>query len=295
MKKPEAKCKNFTATCSNGEAVITTADIDDGSTDNCDFTMALDQTVLDCSNASVTVTLTATDDSGNTDNCTAIVTLQGGGGPTLSIADISELEGNFFGFTFYQFAVTRSGTTNATSVQYATADGTATVSGNDYLSASGTLYWSNGGSDVKYILVLVKKDNLVEPDEIFTVNLSNPTGGASISDGEGEGEIVNDDGSALIGNNDPINQISGREIDVELTLYPNPTSDVLNIGIRAELVDNESLRGIIVDASGRTIQSFEIQESNSKTDVSGLRSGMYFLTIFKNEKTVILRRFAKAD
>jgi len=42
------------------------------------------------------------------------------------------------------------------------------------------------------VTVLVKGDTLVEPDETFFVNLSSPSG-ATISDGQGQGTIVNDD------------------------------------------------------------------------------------------------------
>ena len=39
-------------------------------------------------------------------------------------------------------------------------------------------------------------DTTVEPDETFTVNLSNPTGGLTITDGQGVGAILNDDPAA---------------------------------------------------------------------------------------------------
>ena len=61
----------------NGEASITTASVDNGTFDNCTFTLSLDNTSFDCSNVGAnTVTLTATDASGNVGSATATVTVE---------------------------------------------------------------------------------------------------------------------------------------------------------------------------------------------------------------------------
>jgi len=75
-------------------------------------------------------------------------------------------------------------------VDYATGDGTATA-GSDYVAKAGTLTFP-AGTTVRTISVLINGDTIVEPDETFFVNLSNPTN-AVIRDGEGRGTIVNDD------------------------------------------------------------------------------------------------------
>ncbi|RJE72867.1 MBG domain-containing protein [Reichenbachiella sp. MSK19-1] len=64
----------------NGNAAITAADIDNGSTDNCtavgDLVMTLDQSEFDCTmSGENTVTLTVTDASGNEATATAVVTI----------------------------------------------------------------------------------------------------------------------------------------------------------------------------------------------------------------------------
>ncbi|HYE63971.1 MAG TPA: Calx-beta domain-containing protein, partial [Pyrinomonadaceae bacterium] len=71
-----------------------------------------------------------------------------------------------------------------------TADGTA-AAGSDYEAASGTLTFAPGETS-KGITVVVNGDTAVEPDETFTVNLSDPTN-ATISDAQGTGTITNDD------------------------------------------------------------------------------------------------------
>jgi len=62
----------------SGTASISTADIDNGSTDNCDIsTMSLDTTSFNCDDLGAnTVTLSVTDSNGNTGTNTAIITVQ---------------------------------------------------------------------------------------------------------------------------------------------------------------------------------------------------------------------------
>jgi len=80
------------------------------------------------------------------------------------------------------------------SVQYSTVSGSANAPA-DYTAASGTLSF-NGGQTTQTIAVTVIGDNLVEPDETLSVNLSNPSG-ASITVASASGSIVNDDNAVL--------------------------------------------------------------------------------------------------
>ncbi len=61
-----------------GNASITAADINNGSTDNCSIdSIIIDETSFDCTDLGVnTVTLTVTDASGNSDTCTTAVTVE---------------------------------------------------------------------------------------------------------------------------------------------------------------------------------------------------------------------------
>lgn len=111
--------------------------------------------------------------------------------PTLSIANASKIEGSSFSTTPLTFTVTLSAASAQTiTVQYATANGTATSPG-DYFSANGTLTF-NPGETSKTLNVSVVGDITVEPDETFKVNLSAPTN-ATVANAVGTGTIVNDD------------------------------------------------------------------------------------------------------
>ena len=76
------------------------------------------------------------------------------------------------------------------SVAYTTQGGTATA-GVDYTSVGGTLTFAPGET-VRTITVPVTTDTLAEPDEAFTLVLTNPTG-ATLGTGTATGTIIDDD------------------------------------------------------------------------------------------------------
>ena len=115
------------------------------------------------------------------------------GGPTVSIADVRAPEGNA-GAADATFTVTLSAASAQTvTVQYATADGTATA-GSDYTARSGTLTFAPGQT-TQPILVPILGDLVDEPDETFRVVLSAPTG-ATLARAEAVGTIADDDDAA---------------------------------------------------------------------------------------------------
>ncbi|NCR43314.1 MAG: tandem-95 repeat protein, partial [Microcystis aeruginosa SX13-01] len=76
-------------------------------------------------------------------------------------------------------------------VDYNTNDGTAKA-GEDYTTVSGKLTF-NAGESVKTITVLINNDTAYEGNETFTLNLSNPTGGAVLGTSTATITIIDDD------------------------------------------------------------------------------------------------------
>lgn len=112
--------------------------------------------------------------------------------PTLSIDDVSLLEGDVGNKTF-TFSVTLSKPSGSqVSVSFGTANGTA-VSPSDYTQTSGSVVF-DAGQTVATISVTVIGENAAEAnnDETFYVNLSTPVG-ATVADGQGLGTILSDD------------------------------------------------------------------------------------------------------
>ena len=121
--------------------------------------------------------------------------------PSLSIGDVSILEGNS-GTKNAAFVVTLTpAATSTVTVNYATANGTATA-GSDYVAKSGTLSFP-AGTTTQTIAVVVNGDAAVEPDETFTVNLTGASG-ATIARAQAVGAIVNDDTSVVLGGPLPV-------------------------------------------------------------------------------------------
>ncbi len=117
--------------------------------------------------------------------------------PTISITDVTVTEGNS-GTSTATFTVNLSNAPSAgqsVTVNFATANGSASA-GSDYVSNSGSLSFGPGQS-TNTIGVLVNGDGIFESDETFFVNLSGAVGG-SISDSQGVGTILNDDGQPSI-------------------------------------------------------------------------------------------------
>ena len=113
------------------------------------------------------------------------------GAPTLAINDVSQVEGNS-GKSSFVFTVSLSNLTDqAVTVQYATADGSAKLTNNDYQSASGILTIPAKTASGT-VTVSVNGDLTQEGDESFFVNLSSAAD-ATIADGQGPGTILNDD------------------------------------------------------------------------------------------------------
>jgi hypothetical protein len=135
------------------------------------------------------VTANATDAVGNTSEFSAGLVIPTPL-PTLSINDVSITEGDS-GTKALNFNVALSAATSATvKVDFATANGTATA-GSDYVATSGTLTF-NPGDLAKPVSVTINGDQTFEPDETFTVNLTNPVN-ATVSKAQGTGTIQNDD------------------------------------------------------------------------------------------------------
>jgi uncharacterized protein len=133
----------------------------------------------------------------------------GGGGVNLAINDVSQDEGNA-GQTAFTFTISLSSATHGgVTFDVATADGTAqddnpTTEDNDYQANSATGVTIPNGQQSAQFTVQVNGDTAQEPNETFFVNVTNVTG-ATVTDGQGQGTIVNDDVTLVL-----ISQVQGN-------------------------------------------------------------------------------------
>lgn len=116
--------------------------------------------------------------------------------PTLTIGDAFVTEGHW-GTATASFAVTLSSNpTEPVTVNYTTADWSATTADGDYQSATGTLTFNPGGPLTQTISVLVNGDRRGEIWEEFVVNITSAD--APVIDGQGMGVISEDEPTLYI-------------------------------------------------------------------------------------------------
>jgi Calx-beta domain/RTX calcium-binding nonapeptide repeat (4 copies)/Bacterial Ig domain len=152
------------------------------------------------------VNISTTTAGGDEPNETVNLSLSGPGGgvslgntsSTLTILDGPDPGQLAFSTSSYNVAegatatitVTRSGGDDgAVSVQYSTADGSATA-GSDYTANSGTLNWADGDTSSKSFTVVTSTGGGDESNETVGLGLSNPGGGASIGNGNATLTII---------------------------------------------------------------------------------------------------------
>lgn len=113
--------------------------------------------------------------------------------PALSVGDVSVLEGDS-GTTIASFLVELSSPAGPGGVSFeaATQDGTATVANNDYTALPNTPFTIPAGQTQVQIDVTVHGDTAQEPNETFSLVVSNVTN-ALVQDSTGTATILNDD------------------------------------------------------------------------------------------------------
>ena len=174
--------------------------------------------------------------------------------PALSINDVTVAEGNS-GTTNFSFTVSLSVPAGPGGVTFdiATADGTATVAGNDYVAQSLTGQTIPAGSSTYTFTVAVNGDGTVEPNETFFVNVTNITG-ATAADAQGLGTINNDDVAIT-----PIHDIQG----------PGTSSPIVGASV--------TTRGIVTAVKFNN--GFFIQEPDASVDADPATSeGIFVFT-----------------
>jgi alpha-tubulin suppressor-like RCC1 family protein len=206
---------------------------------------------------------------------------------SVSVGDVSVVEGDS-GSRSVSFPVTLSqAATTSVSVQYTVvgvdATGGATAgNGNDFKTMSGTVLFAPGATGEtpleKFVTVPVYGDTAVEPDETFTVTLSNVSGGSYLLGKKvGTGTILNDDpSSGLSVSVGDVNVMEGnagvRTVKVPVTLSAAPGSTT-TVSVPYTIVG--------VDATwGKT--------ANSGNDFGGATAGTLTFTGTTVEKTITI-------
>jgi len=180
--------------------------------------------------------------------------------PELRITDVTVTEGNA-GTSSATFTISYAGPgTAGVTVDYATADETATA-GSDYTATSGTAILPGGGCKCTTVNVPVLGDTAAEADETFEVNLSNPVN-KTITDGQGIGTITNDDlPNATI--DDPAVAENGTTLTFTVTLDQAAATDSVMTyssaaGTATDSTDYTGVSGTLTIVAGQTQGTIDV-------------------------------------
>lgn len=268
-----AGVSTITATLSAAVSTSTTVTLTASGTatgSGTDYTLASTTITIAANQLTGTTTVTAVQDPTDEDDETVILDITGVSGgngatengsqqvtvtitdddavPSLSINDVSLTEGNS-GSANLTFTVTLSPASGkSVTVNYATADGTASTGGTDYTSTSGTLTFTPGQT-TQTINVPILGDTSVETNETFFVNLSGATN-ATISDSQGLGTISNDDLAADI----PMT-LTGGNLTINAGSAPGGAQIVLRFVAPNFLEIFDSTRTLGAPAGGTQVNS----------------------------------------
>jgi Secretion system C-terminal sorting domain len=188
-------------------------------------------------------------------------------------------------------------TTSSIQIQWSAVSGAAWYSFQYKVSSSSV--WINGGTAGSAVTAKLYNGLLSGTSYDFQIRTHCPTGIASAWSPTGT-YSTNSIGSSLIGTTE---KAENEEMDKALesnnfvtTVYPNPTSDKVNIEIFMETADDHSTIKL-VDMSGRLVREvFVSTEKGINTftfDIADVVNGMYTLFIYQNDELYYTTRIKK--
>src|SRR5436305_112161 len=191
--------------------------------------------------------------------------------PNLSVNDVSLNEGNA-GTTSFTFTVSLSTPAGPGGVTFdiATANGTATQP-SDYTQKSLTAQTIPAGSSTYSFTVLVNGDTTPETNETFFVNVTNVTG-ATVTDGLGQGTIVNDDAAPNLSINDvSLNEGNAGTTTFTFTVSLSAPAPAGGVTFDIATADGTAVAGS--DYAGKSLTSQTIPAGSSTYTFDVLANG----------------------
>ncbi|MEY2516686.1 MAG: hypothetical protein QOJ89_4044, partial [bacterium] len=188
---------------------------------------------------------------------------------SVSIAGATTTEGNSGSKTVTLTLTLSAAAAGGETVAWATSNGTATA-GSDYTAASGTVTFAAGATSAT-INVTVLGDATVEPNETFTVTLSNPTGGLTLGTSSATVTITNDDAAP------PAISIA----DVTVNEGRNNTTATLTLTLSSAATTSIAVTATTVAGTALAGSDFT-QKTATVTFAAGQTSATFTVTILGN-------------
>ncbi len=304
----------------NGNASINTADVDNGSSDNCAIaSLALDTTSFTCDDiGAFDVVLTVTDQSGNTDTATATVFVEDNVAPSLTTQDITVALGADGTVTVDAFEPVMDAGDNCLLDVFLDND---FFDCDDLGANSVTLTASDGSGnsiDVSATITVVDNIDPIALGQDITLDLNGQPSVSIVAADIDNGSSDNCNNTSLSidqdtftmpgtytvtltitdssGNTDAVTvtvTVTDSTLSIDtvetndkvIVIYPNPTDAILHIKTDATIKQIN-----VFDISGKQI--LKTTQSQNTIDVSQFNNGVYFIQ-FKTENHTINKRFIK--
>ena len=194
--------------------------------------------------------------------------------PAISITDATAVEGTGFGVqNFAIFTLTLTAPSeNFVFVDFSLTSGTA--SANDDFLANPGLASFQPGTVTTTIAIPVNQDNVFEPDETFSINLTNPNS-ATIADGLGQATITNDDSQPIIsiGSSLRTEGAAGTSVNAQFNVtLSNPSSQTITVsfatanGTATAGSDYVATSGSLTFNPGETSKAIPVQVTGDNVD-----------------------------
>jgi hypothetical protein len=81
-------------------------------------------------------------------------------------------------------------------------------------------------------------------------------------------------------------QVEGLNLVSEITVYPNPFNDVINI---TSLSEANSTQVEIYNHQGQKVYSENLSSNTAALDLSVLKKGMYLLRVTQDDQRIVLK------
>ena len=78
--------------------------------------------------------------------------------------------------------------------------------------------------------------------------------------------------------------INETTIQLELSVYPNPTTNYLQLKVESEKLENLNFQ--LIDLQGKVIENKKVTATTSTINLESLRKATYFLTVTDNNQVV---------
>ncbi|MEZ4855247.1 MAG: T9SS type A sorting domain-containing protein [Gelidibacter sp.] len=310
----------------SGNASITTAQIDNGSTDNCtlqaNLLYALDVTSFTCADlGDNTVSLTVTDEAGNFASADATVTVEDSIDPTVVTQNVTvqlDASGNA---SITTGDIDNGSTDNCTvsSLSLDVTNFTCANLGDNTVMLTVTDQSGNSASASATVtvednidpIVICRGDVVINEDTGYTVPDYYANNEISVTDNcssfnvvqtPAPGTVINADGDTLItltatdasGNvgscSFNLNVTLGVEgfqlSESNITLFPNPTNNIVTLKNNSHI---NLTKATIIDISGRILSVVDLKGMNGTKEISleNYSSGNYFLRIESLNSSIV--------